>query len=387
MTFNDSIKVLILSKQDTLSRSRLRKSLVEDYQLTFISDMGQVEESIKALKPDVFIHDWDFSIDKKNRRFHFKIAQSTGSVFDGISRIVMVPRLTSIMISFANEAFIDKVIDYSSAKLNLSMVLNGVLTNSEHKIVNDIFRASKYSGKHYDQNEVDLMVESAFINYPHNINVQIEMANLYIRKNQLDEASELITPIVTSDPQNLRAVNVLSRILMKRGMWKQASSILSKADKLSPNNPERLILLGDAFYGNGDLDKSFEYYDKAVNEDQGLSKKVVATKSEILVGEGNIEGALQIIQSGASEDEAASLFNNAAVTAVRNNRFDDAIRLYDLALKALQSDNLKHAIYFNLGLCYMKKNHKSLALESVTKALSLNLIMQKLNEYMNLLEN
>ena len=198
------------------------------------------------------------------------------------------------------------------------------------------------------------------------------MANLYIRKNQLDEASELITPIVTSDPQNLRAVNVLSRVLMKRGMWKQASSILSKADKLSPNNPERLILLGDAFYGNGDLDKSFEYYDKAVNEDQGLSKKVVATKSEILVGEGNIErGALQIIQSGASEDEAASLFNNAAVTAVRNNRFDDAIRLYDLALKALQSINLKHAIYFNLGLCYMKKNHKSLALESVTKALTL----------------
>ena len=62
MTFNDSIKVLILSKQDTLSRSRLRKSLVEDYQLTFISDMGQVEESIKALKPDVFIHDWDFSM-------------------------------------------------------------------------------------------------------------------------------------------------------------------------------------------------------------------------------------------------------------------------------------------------------------------------------------
>ena len=78
----------------------------------------------------------------------------------------MVPRLTSIMISFANEAFIDKVIDYSSVKLNLSMVLNGVLTNSEHKIVNDIFRASKYSGKHYDQNEVDLMVDLLLLTTP-----------------------------------------------------------------------------------------------------------------------------------------------------------------------------------------------------------------------------
>ena len=154
-------------------------------------------------------------------------------------------------------------------------------------------------------------------------------------------------------------------------MWKQATSVLGKADKLSPNNPERLILLGDAYYGKGDIDKSFEYYDSAVKENSSLSRDVMGVKSAILVGQGDIEGALQIIQGGASEEEVASLFNNAAITAVKKSQFEDAIKLYDLALKSLKSDSLKHAIYFNLGLCYIKENKRFDALESVTKALSL----------------
>ena len=60
------------------------------------------------------------------------------------------------------------------------------------------------------------MVESAFANYPYNIDVQIEMANLKIRRNQLDEAADIITPIVKVNPHNLRAVNMLARILMKK---------------------------------------------------------------------------------------------------------------------------------------------------------------------------
>ena len=59
------------------------------------------------------------------------------------------------------------------------------------------------------------MVESAFANYPYNIDVQIEMANLNIRRNQLDEDCRYYHSDSQSKPHNLRAVNMLARILMK----------------------------------------------------------------------------------------------------------------------------------------------------------------------------
>ena len=55
------------------------------------------------------------------------------------------------MISFGNEAYIDKIVDYGTASVNLPLIINSVLTNSEHKQVNDIFRVTKYTGERYNQ--------------------------------------------------------------------------------------------------------------------------------------------------------------------------------------------------------------------------------------------
>ena len=60
------------------------------------------------------------------------------------------------------------------------------------------------------------MVESAFTNFPHDSNAKIEMANLNIRRDEIDEAYSLVKPIFDEDGTNLRAMNVLSRVLMKK---------------------------------------------------------------------------------------------------------------------------------------------------------------------------
>ena len=66
MTFNEKIKTLVLSKKSSGIRDRIKKSLSEHFELNYISSFEDLEETIKQVKPRVFIHDWDMSQDEKN---------------------------------------------------------------------------------------------------------------------------------------------------------------------------------------------------------------------------------------------------------------------------------------------------------------------------------
>ena len=65
MTFNEKIKTLVLSKKSSGIRERIKKSLSEHFELNYISSFEDLEETIKQVKPRVFIHDWDMSQDEK----------------------------------------------------------------------------------------------------------------------------------------------------------------------------------------------------------------------------------------------------------------------------------------------------------------------------------
>ena len=277
--------------------------------------------------------------------------------------------VTPSLIAFSNEAFIEKVIDYNAAKLNLATTLEMVVNNDDNKMVYDIFKASKLTSGDYSQKEIDLMVESAFTNYPHDRNAQIEMANLNLRRDQIDEAYTLVKPIFDEDASNLRVMNVLSRVLMKKSMWSEAMALLSKADKIGPNNAQRLLLMGDACYGIGISIKASNTTTKRETKTSELRDEANRSMSRVKLSQGDIEGALDLLQNGVSEEEAAGVFNNAAVAAVKDRRFQDAIKLYENALRALKTDTYKHIVYFNLGLSHRRVGNTSQAIENIKRSL------------------
>ena len=98
---------------------------------------------------------------------------------------------------------------------------------------------------------------------------------------------------------------------------------------------------------------------------------------KVKLTQGDIEGTLNLLQNGVSEEEAAGVFNNAAVAAVKEKRYDDAIRLYENALRALKTDKLKHIVYFNLGLSHRRKGNTNKALENIRRALEFKPDYQK----------
>jgi tetratricopeptide (TPR) repeat protein len=146
-------------------------------------------------------------------------------------------------------------------------------------------------------------------------------------------------------------MNLLARTLMADGKADQASELLERANMLSPFNPERLVLLGDAFFSVGKNEKAAAYYTKAMAVDQH-DHDAKAGLARVKLKDGDVNAALEIINSGLSEEEGVSLFNNAAVRAAQTGQLEVSLKLYESALKAVKSSTLKATVQFNIALAY-----------------------------------
>ena len=155
---------------------------------------------------------------------------------------------------------------------------------------------------------------------------------------------------------------------MKSGQMADAIAQLEAANSLSPYNTERLVMLGDAFFQTGDNAKAKSYYAQAMNLDSH-AKDAQMGMGQVMVSEGDLNGALELLRNSASEDEAVAFFNNAAVLAVQKKKIGESFRLYESALKALKTDRLKPQVYFNLALAFKRLDKIEDALKACRRAL------------------
>ena len=378
------VKILILSGEKSPYRAVLKKSLDQSFEVSFISSISEITSAMNAFKPNIFIHDWTATDDSQGRQFHFRYSQITTE--ETIFRVIVATKVTPSLLAFANDAYVDKVIDYATAKLNLSTQVEMLINNSGHKAILELIKATKSGGSQYSQKEIDILVESTYLNFPHDMNVKLEMGNLKLRQDNPSKAREIAAAILQDTPHNMRAVNLLSRIAMKEGNWDEAQKLLEKANTISPKNGERLLMLGDACYGKGDLDTALEFYKEAADSSPELADKAESAMGKVKVSQGDLEGALGLLQKSASEEEAAGYFNNAAVIAVKNGDSKHAIELYETALKALKTDKLKHIIFYNLALSYRRVGSNQEAVKFTKRALKYKPDYDKAKRQLNQLE-
>ncbi len=265
------VKILILSGERSPYRAILKKALSPSFEVSFISSITEITTSIGAFNPDIFIHDWTATDESQGRQFHFRYSQVSKE--ENFFRVIVATKITPSLLAFVNDAYVDKVIDYATAKLNLSTQIEMLINNAGHKAILDLIKATRSGGSRYSQKEIDILVENTYLNFPHDVNVKLEMGNLRLRQGNPSKAREIATSLLEETPHNMRAVNLLSRIAMKEGKWDEAQKLLEKANTISPKNGKRLLMLGDACYGKGDLDAALEFYKRQQIVIQTLQKK------------------------------------------------------------------------------------------------------------------
>jgi tetratricopeptide (TPR) repeat protein len=357
--------VLALCSQS--NREMVRKALSRSqFKISFISSLTEVNSAIVQFKPSIFIHDWQAVDPSQTRQFHLKFSHTSQA--EGVQRILLVPDATASILAFAHDALIDKVMTYGSAILSLESEI-GMLTSLRSNELEKLLRESRDQGARYDQATLDRQIADIFKKFPHDPKVKLEFGNLNFRQGSFPEAVTLAEELLHKDPLNFRAMNLKAKSLMKTGDWAKATATLAEANFLSPSNPDRLLMLGDAFYGKGDLDKAVAYYEEASVADPDRKNEAQAKVGMVRIDQGRLEDALELFKGSASEEEAAGYFNNAAVIAVRDGKFQQAVRLYYTALKALKTNKLKPRIYFNIALTLRRMGMDEEAMKALKRTL------------------
>lgn len=359
-------KIIILTKNGMGNKKKLTNSLKEecDLQAEFVSDLEKLIPHLVSSKSRYFIHDWDAFDEQENYKLHQQI--SGIQTLQHLCRVICAEEMSTKIYSLAGELRINRLVTKAAFKLNTGNEINNV--KNTYQNTNPILKeliGIQNGNIVYSQERIDKIVKACYIDYPHELTVKVEYANLCYRKEEYSDTLKLVEEILNNDSHHVRALTLKAKVFSKQDMFVEATELLQKADFLSPQNSDRLILIGDIFYKRKKTKKAREYYHKAIESSKGTSfiedniknERAVEKLTTFEIQQDNMIGAVDFFQNCLSEDEIAGTFNNIGIAAVKSSRHRDAIRLYEIAESSLQTNKYRHMVCFNIGLAYKYLNN------------------------------
>jgi tetratricopeptide (TPR) repeat protein len=284
---------------------------------------------------------------------------------ESIVRIVCTDEITPEILAVGSETGIRKVITYPTLSMEISKIsslVQGGMNDGQKFSAN--LRKLRESGA---ADKVEAFIEEAYKTKAKFPEVRLEYANLVFQRGDLETAKTISMDLIRENKNNVRAMNILSRVCLKQGDAGGAAKVLEAADVLSPKNPDRLTLLGDAYFGLGENKKATEAYAESLDLDPSNAAAVQGL-GKIKLAEGDSNALVELFNAHSTEAETAGFFNNAAVQIVKDGKYEEGLKLYNIALKALKSDVYKAQVHFNIALSYRKLKQYDKALAAIQES-------------------
>jgi tetratricopeptide (TPR) repeat protein len=347
-----------------------------EFKVDFVSAISEVVEALKKFGNGIFIHDFDAAERSQSELLQQRLSRM--DEYSPVIRVILAPEITPKLMAIATDTQVRRLVPYSS---NLSAIAQELrMMSKTESTIGEMQRKIKAlfasSGKS-SQAEADKIVEETYLQYKHDPAIRIEYGGLLIRREKHEEAKNIGELILKKEPQNVRAMSLISRALMKQGKLQDAIAIMENANALSPGNTDRLLALGDAFYKTGQTEKAKNYLNEAKATDQRAAGDVDKQLGQIALDEGDMGAALDLFVGSCTEDESAGFFNNSAVMATKAGKQEQALQLYQTALKALKTNRLKPAVYYNIALTYCDLKLYSDATKAINNALKIDKKFEK----------
>lgn len=204
-------------------------------------------------------------------------------------------------------------------------------------------------------NSIDTAAQNLYLSYPEVPRASLEYANMCLRNDRHLEAESIVSKALTNQPNNLRLLNAMSRIHMKKGKYDEALTILNRCEFLSPNNVDRLVMIGQCYFEIEQYSEAKKSFLKALDLEPDC-KAAIRGMGAVALSSGDINEALEFFRGTATEEELASLFNTAGVVAVKNGQYEKGVSLYAAARLPIRKPNLVSKLLYNMGLAYRKWN-------------------------------
>ena len=202
------------------------------------------------------------------------------------------------------------------------------------------------------------------IKYDHTSEAILGLAAVYIKKNNVDQAAQLLEKSLKDHPKNPDIYWYLGSIFAQKGAGEKAIQSYLQALKEDPKNIFVRIDLGSAYLGMGLKDKALEEYLRVLQSDP-INIKALNNAGSVYIDKNDYAKAIDLYERVLSIDPTNQIaLNNLAIAYSKNNQYDKAIPLWQKAVAASPQDkrflhNLSRALMdkkdFKHGLDILKK--------------------------------
>lgn len=212
----------------------------------------------------------------------------------------------------------------------------------------------KSRGKHGD---LDMQIQKLLKNAPNPGPIALLAVRSLVANGHADAAKKVLDELLSKNPSNAAALNELAKIHCRKKNYSAAYDALSAAKDLSPQNMQRICLLGEVSLSLRDPFGAKRYFNEALEIDKNdlVAAAGVTLSSNMLDFPANSHGV-------ALTASFASLLNTIGIAFVRHGKFEKGVEQYLSAMMFVREDLDIAKITFNLGLCYMRWGKRAKAL-------------------------
>jgi CheY-like chemotaxis protein len=195
-------------------------------------------------------------------------------------------------------------------------------------------------------------------------------AEIAFANQQYDVARTMALETIKFMPDSLHALNLLGKILLKQGEYELSLKCFEKAQKLAPQNIERLCSMAELNAEVGKRDEAEAAIEKAMMLDDS-SEAVQASRISVAITSHDHNRAKKHLTGFKGIERIIAAMNNAAVAMINRQRFDDGIAKYNATLQSIPNDrtDLQALVLYNLGLAYARSDLLQQSLEALDACL------------------
>lgn len=181
------------------------------------------------------------------------------------------------------------------------------------------------------------------------------MGEHLLANSKMVDAEAAFSTALRLDPNSVVAMTELSKIYHQTNRSEAAIKFLSKAATLSPENVERLCMIGEVGLNLQDPEQARIYFDKALNIDRDNQK----ASAGALIAKNMAEHLAETGQGAekSTNFSLASSLNAVGITYIKNKQMDNARDQYKAAMNFIYDSPTMAKLQFNLGMAYLREKN------------------------------
>lgn len=358
------------------------------------SVMGPVSTQLEKMKVEVFTAvDWQTAVYRFNKQF-FKVvlAEMKFPELDALSIIqrwrrheIAEKRTAGFIVMTSNPMTPEQAalthemgsIQVIQKPLSIGPLISHIQRAYKENISKDLVVKIKSDIKKQLEKNMDFTAAIKSVNdfkEPLGNEYYTLLTELFKVSGNIEGGLDFLMKIPDNKIEPLQKLNMLGEFNLKLGNLKAARKYYEDADRIAPQNMERITQMVDMYMQMDDPDEAVERQ-KDLLDFHPENPDIKFDLFKQLEENGYQDHATEFCREISTPKEVVKYFNNKGVVMAQTDSLEAAISEYERALNYYPDKNVNYLIHFNLALAYLKKKSPKdvpLAKQHLESCLKLN---------------